>query len=99
MLTTIVSRGYLTCPLHLGCAAFSTARQDHYLLPICDLGFPGSSEAKNLPVNVGDTGLIPRSERPLEKDMANYSSILAWESPWREGPGGSQSMGMQKSQI
>ena len=25
---------------------------------------------------------------PLEKDMATESSILAWEIPWTEGPGG-----------
>ena len=28
--------------------------------------------------------------------MATYSSILAWEIPWREEPGGLQSMGLQK---
>ena len=25
---------------------------------------------------------------PLEKEMTTYSSILAWEVPWREEPGG-----------
>ena len=34
-------------------------------------------------------------EDTLEKEMANHSSILAWEIPWREGPGGLQSMGSQ----
>ena len=29
----------------------------------------------------------------LEKEMAIHSSILAWEIPWREEPGGLQSMG------
>ena len=29
--------------------------------------------------------------------MAIYSSILAWEIPWTEEPGGLQSMGSQKS--
>jgi len=28
--------------------------------------------------------------------MATYSSILSWEIPWREDPGGLQSMGLQK---
>ena len=32
-------------------------------------------------------------EDPLEKEMAIYSSILAWEIPWTEEPGGLQSMG------
>ena len=34
---------------------------------------------------------------PLEKEMATHSSILAWEIPWTEEPGGLQSMGLQKS--
>ena len=29
--------------------------------------------------------------------MATHSSILAWESPWTEEPGGLQSMGLQES--
>ena len=35
-------------------------------------------------------------EDPLEKEMANHSSILAWEIPWIEEPGWLQSMGLQK---
>ena len=38
-------------------------------------------------------------EDPLEKEMANHSSILAWEIPWTEELGGLQSMGSQKSQA
>ena len=37
-------------------------------------------------------------EDPLEKGMATYSSILAWEILWTEEPGGLQSMGSE-SQI
>ena len=36
-------------------------------------------------------------EVPLEEEMATHSSILAWEVPWTEEPGGLQSMGLQKS--
>ena len=36
-------------------------------------------------------------EDPLEKEIAAHSSILAWESPWTEKPGGLQCMGLQKS--
>ena len=32
----------------------------------------------------------------LEKEMAAHSSILAWEIPWTEEPGGIQSMGSQR---
>ena len=35
-------------------------------------------------------------EDTLEKDMATHSSILAWELPWAEEPGGLQSMGSQR---
>ena len=35
-------------------------------------------------------------EDPLEKEMATYSSILAWEVPWTEEPGRLQSMGSQR---
>ena len=34
---------------------------------------------------------------PLEKKMANHSSILAWRIPWTEEPGRLQSMGLQES--
>ena len=33
----------------------------------------------------------------LEKEMATHSSILAWEIPWPEEPGGLQSNGVAKS--
>ena len=36
-------------------------------------------------------------EDPLEKGMAIYSSILAWEIPWTEELGWLQSMKLQKS--
>ena len=35
-------------------------------------------------------------EDPLEEGMATHSSILAWEIPWTEEPGGLQSMGLQR---
>ena len=38
-------------------------------------------------------------EDPLEKDMATPSSILAWDIPWTEEPGGLQFMGSQESDM
>ena len=38
-------------------------------------------------------------EDPLEKNMATDSSILTWEIPQTEEPGGLQSMGLQKSRT
>ena len=32
-------------------------------------------------------------EDRLEEEMATHSSILAWEIPWTEEPGGLQSLG------
>ena len=37
-----------------------------------------------------------RWEDPLEKDMSTHSSILGWEIPWTEEPGGLQPMGSQE---
>ena len=36
-------------------------------------------------------------EDPLEREIATYSSIVTWEIPWTEEPGGLQFMGLQKS--
>ena len=35
-------------------------------------------------------------EDPLEKEMATYSSTLAWKIPWTEEHDGLQSMGLQR---
>ena len=55
------------------------------------MGFPGGSVVKNLPANQS----LSRDDPPLEK-VATHSSILAWEIPWIEEPGGLQSMGLQR---
>ena len=46
---------------------------------------------KKLPANAGDIELWVQSlgqEDPLEEGAATYSSILTWEIPWTEEPGG-----------
>ena len=48
---------------------------------------------------MGDPGpwaLILGQEDPLEKEMATYASILAWEIPWMEEAGRLQSTGVAK---
>jgi len=35
-------------------------------------------------------------EDPLEKEMATHSSVLTWEIPGMEEPGGLQSLGLQR---
>ena len=62
-------------------------------------GFPGGLAEKNPFANARDLGLSPGWEDPLEREMATHSSILDWEMPWTEEPGGLQSMGSQKSRT
>ena len=38
-------------------------------------------------------------EDPLQKEMATYSSILAWEIPWTEEPGRLQSTESQRADM
>ena len=42
-----------------------------------------------------DVGLIPRSGNPLEEEMIINSCIHAWRIPWKEEPGGLQSVSLQ----
>ena len=64
------------------------------------MGFPGGSVGKKPACNAGEgRQMRVRSsgwEDPLEKDMANHSSILAWRNPWTKEPGGLQSIGSQR---
>ena len=47
---------------------------------------------KNLPEMLEMQVQMLGWEDALEKEMATHSSTLAWEIPWREDPGGLQSM-------
>ena len=38
-------------------------------------------------------------EDPLEEEMATHSSILAWDIPWAEKPGGLPFIGVHKSRT
>ena len=59
--------------------------------------FSGGSGGKATACNARDQVQSLGQEYPLEKEMATHSSILAWEIPWTEEPGGLQSMGSQES--
>ena len=51
-------------------------------------GFPSGLAVKNSPAKQ-ETQVQPQDwEDPLEKEMATYPSILAWEIPWTKEPGG-----------
>ena len=59
----------------------------------------GTLVLKNLPVSAGDVrdaSWIPGLKDPLEKKMATFSSILAWDISGTEEPGGLQVMGSQR---
>ena len=67
------------------------------LIVVIPEGFPGGARA-HLPMQetwVPSLG----GEDPLEKGMSTHSSILAWEIPWTEEPGGLQSMGLQSQSL
>ena len=52
------------------------------------MGFPGDPVVKNLPAKQDTHVWSLCGEDPLEEEMATHSSILAWEIPWTEEPGG-----------
>ena len=51
---------------------------------------------KNLPAEQETQFQSLDQEVPLEEEMATHSSILGWEIPWTEEPGGLQSVGLQR---
>ena len=61
------------------------------------LGFPGGAAVKTPPAKKETQVWSLGQEDPLEKEVTANSSILAWEIPQTEEPGGLQSMGTQES--
>ena len=57
------------------------------------MGFPSDSKKKNPPTTQETWVSSLGQEYPMEKEMATHSSILAWEIPWTEEPGGLPSLG------
>ena len=63
------------------------------------MGFPGGSMVKTLPAMQKPQDMRVCSlgwEDSLEESMGTHSSILAWEIPWTEEPGGLQSIEPQE---
>ena len=64
---------------------------------VCKIrGFPGGSVVKNLSAKQETQVLFLGQEDSLEEEMATPSSILTWEIPWTEEPGGLQSIDSQR---
>ena len=77
------------------------SRQKYWTGLLCpppeDLPNPGIKPASLMfPAWQWDTLPLAPSGNPLEKGMATHSSILSWRIPWKEEPGGLQSMGSQR---
>ena len=72
--------------------------KEKHVLPVAkgESSFPDGSMVKNLSalkeVQVRSLG----QEDALEKEMTSHSSVLAWEIPWTEEPGGLQYMRLQR---
>ena len=54
----------------------------------------GDTVVKNLPAVQETRVQSLGQEDPLEKERETHSSILAWEIPWTEEPGGPQAVGL-----
>ena len=60
------------------------------------MGLPWWLSGKESTCNTRDVGQSLGREDPLEKEMATHSSVLAWEIPWTEEPGGLQFIGLER---
>ena len=60
---------------------------------------PKNNHGKESTCNARDSSPIPGLRRSLREENTIHSSILAWEIPWTEEPGGLQSMGSQESDM
>ena len=58
-----------------------------------------AQSAKSLPAMQETWVRSLGQEDPREKEMATHSSVLAWEIPRTEEPGGLQSLGSQESEM
>ena len=69
------------------------------ILPRVTQGFHGGSAVKNL-IAMQETSVQSLGQKyPLEDETTTHSSILAYEIPRTEEPGGLQSMGLQSEMI
>ena len=60
------------------------------------MSFPDGSVVKNPPEMQETQVRSLAGGDPLEKEMAIHSSVLSWQIPWTEEPGGLQFMVSQK---
>ena len=63
------------------------------------MGFPDGSVVNNLPANVGDTGSMPGSRKPSEKENGYPLQYYPPENPTDKGAGWTTVHGLAKSQT
>ena len=83
-----------------GCKESDTTEVYNVVCSACERAFQVAQMIKNQPANAGAAGDMVQSlgrEDPLEQEMVTHSSVLAWEIPWTEEPGGLQSVGHKES--
>ena len=73
--------------------------QSFHLNPDIHHYFPIAQMVKNLPAMQETWVQSLGQEKPLEKEMATHSTILAWRIPRIKEPGGLQSMGHKESDM
>ena len=72
----------------------------HLLRIMSSGGLPGGTSDKESTCNTGDTrdtGSSSGTGRSSEGGNVTHSSILAWEIPWTEEPGGLGLLGLDKA--
>ena len=72
------------------------ALEKGYLPTPVFLGFSGGSDSEESACNVETWALSLGWEDRLEEGMAIHSSIFTWRMPWKEEPGGLQSIGLPR---
>ena len=76
--------------------SMGSQRVGHDWVTSLHLTIPSGSNSKESACYAGDLVQSLAWEELLEKVMATHSSILAWRTPWTEGPGRLQFMGSQR---
>ena len=76
--------------------SYTTSEKETFKRNKLEPGLTHGQWVKNLPA-MQETQVWSLGEAdPLEEEMATHSSILAWETPWTEEPGGLQSKGSHR---
>ena len=70
-----------------------------HVFPQARYDFPGGSESKASVYNTGDLGSFSRLGRFPGEGNSNHPSILAWEIPWTEEPGGLHRITKSRTQL